>query len=317
MVSTVKKSQAMIPEARWRRNAARWWPMAAAPDSSRGGVAWYGSRSQRRACRAGAAPPGCAGSPMRVLADQPNDKLLQLLVELRSPCCVVWVDPGARDEVAVPAQQRLGLDKKQDQRARLNAASRARSAGWSLGRATWRRSTVSWWRSTRISRSSAASPRASRTSITYRAMVSDWQPRFHVRPCAPSAQPAAGWPTRQPFRALPRRPSQPVQAAPRAGGGGPEVCRLQWSRVSCGAWRRRVSLSSALRRCAGPPALPPRAPAPSPRPWERTRHGAVDPAFGSWPPDDGRRCHHRLGGSVAGHLTGGRAGCAQPVGRRH
>jgi hypothetical protein len=107
-------------------------------------------------------------APARVLAGQPNDQLLQLLVELRSPCCVVWVGPGARDEAAVPAQQRLGLDKKQDQRergrARLNAASGARSAGWGLGRATRRRSTVSWWRSTRISKSLAASPRASRTS---------------------------------------------------------------------------------------------------------------------------------------------------------
>ena len=55
---------------------------------------------------------------------------------------------------------------KQDQRARgrtrLIAASRARSAGSSLGCGVWRCRTASWWRSTRISSSLAASRRASR-----------------------------------------------------------------------------------------------------------------------------------------------------------
>jgi hypothetical protein len=36
MVSTVKKSHAMIPVACWRRNAAKWWPPAVVPDPARG-----------------------------------------------------------------------------------------------------------------------------------------------------------------------------------------------------------------------------------------------------------------------------------------
>jgi hypothetical protein len=61
-----------------------------------------------------------------------------------------------------------GLTRKQDHTdlgsMRLTAASSARSAGSNRGREIWRRRTLSWWRSTRISRSLAASPRASSTS---------------------------------------------------------------------------------------------------------------------------------------------------------
>ena len=177
MVSTVKKSQAMIPEACWRRNARQAVADGRGPDPSRG-VAWCGSRSQRPACRAGAAPPRMRWSPpARVLAGQPNDQLLQLLVELRSPCCVVGVGPLERDKAAVPAQ-RLGLTRKPDQRepdrARLNAASRA-VGRLEPGTCDLAAEHASWWRSTRSSKSLAASPRASRTS--------SWMERHSARLC--------------------------------------------------------------------------------------------------------------------------------------
>src|SRR5215212_6088461 len=57
------------------------------------------------------------------------------------------------------------LTSKHDQRAlgstRLTAASRVRSVGSRLGHGSWRPSTPSWLPSTRISKSLAASPRAS------------------------------------------------------------------------------------------------------------------------------------------------------------
>jgi len=73
-----------------------------------------------------------------------------------------------RSSVGASRSSVSGLTNKHDQRdlgsTRLTAASSARSAGSSLGRGSWRRSTVSWWRSTSSSKSLAASPRASSTS---------------------------------------------------------------------------------------------------------------------------------------------------------
>src|SRR4029450_104176 len=105
-------------------------------------------------------------APGGVLGGQTDDQLLDLRVERGTPASTMRVGPGAGDQPAVPAQQRLRLDQEHDQRARgsrrLIAASRARSAGSNLGRGTWRRSTASWWRRTSSSRSLAASPRGSR-----------------------------------------------------------------------------------------------------------------------------------------------------------
>jgi hypothetical protein len=53
-------------------------------------------------------------------------------------------------------------------RTRLKAASKARSAVPSLGRATWRPSTWSWWRSTRISTSFQCSERKRSASSSSR-----------------------------------------------------------------------------------------------------------------------------------------------------
>jgi hypothetical protein len=87
------------------------------------------------------------------------------------------IGPCTGDQTAVPAQHRVRFDDEAGPAGRgsmrLIAVSRARSAGSSLGRGTWRRRTVSWWRSTRISRSLAASPRLYR--------VSSWMVRHSVR----------------------------------------------------------------------------------------------------------------------------------------
>jgi hypothetical protein len=58
-----------------------------------------------------------------------------------------------------------GVTRKIDQwergSPRLSAARIARSAGWNSARLTWRRSTLSWWRTTAISTSLACSLEAS------------------------------------------------------------------------------------------------------------------------------------------------------------
>jgi hypothetical protein len=115
MVWTVKKSQATIPEACWRRSAR---PAVADGCGRIHPVAWRGADRGRRDPHAEPEqlPPDALVAPARVLAGQPNDQLLQLLVELRSPCCMVWAGLGAREKAAVPAQQRLGPDKKENQR---------------------------------------------------------------------------------------------------------------------------------------------------------------------------------------------------------
>jgi hypothetical protein len=154
----------------------------------RGPSSWY--RVKPMAAQRGA-DPGCRDphaeaqqlaldalvAPARVLLGQADDELLDLLVELGSARSAVGIGPGAGEEPSVPAQERLGLHKEARPagagNTRLTQASRARSAGWSLGRATWRRSIVSWWRRTRISRSLAASVRASSTG--------SWMERQSVR----------------------------------------------------------------------------------------------------------------------------------------
>jgi hypothetical protein len=85
--------------------------------------------------------------------------------------------PTSRPRSRCQRSKVSGLTRKQDQRdrgiVRLTAASKARSAGSSLGRGTCRRGTVSWWRSTRSSRSFVASPRVS--------SASSWMERQSVR----------------------------------------------------------------------------------------------------------------------------------------
>jgi hypothetical protein len=109
-------------------------------------------------------------APGRVLPGQADDQPLHRWVQRRPAGVAVRVGPCPGDQPPMPAQQRLGLDEQarppgSGQHA-LTAASRARSAGSSLGHGVWRRRT-------RISRSLAASPRASRAS--------SWMERHSVR----------------------------------------------------------------------------------------------------------------------------------------
>ena len=88
------------------------------------------------------------GAPGRVLLGQADDQPLHLWVQ-RGPAGVAGrVGPGAGDQRRCQPNSVSGWTNKQDQRARgsprLTAASRARSAGSSLGHGVWRRSTMSW-----------------------------------------------------------------------------------------------------------------------------------------------------------------------------
>jgi hypothetical protein len=102
-------------------------------------------------------------APAWVRLGQADDQLLGLLVQQWPARLAVRV--GQAPATRRRCQPSNGVANKHDQRARgstrLAAASSARSAGSSLGAGVCRRSTATWWRSTRISRSLAASPRAS------------------------------------------------------------------------------------------------------------------------------------------------------------
>jgi hypothetical protein len=86
--------------------------LAAALDPACDGAAWCGSRSPRRAGRAGWFALDALVAPVRVLPGQADDQLLQLLVQWRSPRSAVRVGPRAGDQASVPAQQRLGLHEE-------------------------------------------------------------------------------------------------------------------------------------------------------------------------------------------------------------
>src|SRR5215218_10682064 len=113
IVSTVKKSQARIPAACWRRNARQ--TRCSAPG--------------RRVKTVGAQnPPDRAGrhptpepqelavdplvAPPRILASKPHDQLLRLVGYRRPSVGGGGVGPATGHHAPVPAQQRLGPHKK-------------------------------------------------------------------------------------------------------------------------------------------------------------------------------------------------------------
>jgi hypothetical protein len=51
-------------------------------------------------------------APARILLGEADDELLDAVVERRSPLSMTRVGPGACNEAAVPAQQRLGLHEE-------------------------------------------------------------------------------------------------------------------------------------------------------------------------------------------------------------
>jgi hypothetical protein len=55
--------------------------------------------------------PEALVAPAWVLPGQADDQVLELQVEWRSPGCAGRVGPGAGDQAAMPAQQRLRLDE--------------------------------------------------------------------------------------------------------------------------------------------------------------------------------------------------------------
>ena len=113
MVSTVKKSQARMPAACWRRNARQ----VVAVGRGAGVEPVAAQRGADRGCRDPDAEPeqlalDALVAPAWILPRQADDQLLQLLVKWRSPGSAVRVGPGAGDEPPVPAQQRLRPDEK-------------------------------------------------------------------------------------------------------------------------------------------------------------------------------------------------------------
>jgi hypothetical protein len=87
-------------------------------------------------------------APAGVLPGQPDDQLLHVLVKRWPAGLAVRVGPGAGDQSAVPAQQRLGLDEEagpagSGERA-ADGGKEGSVGGSSLGLGTWRRSTASW-----------------------------------------------------------------------------------------------------------------------------------------------------------------------------
>ena len=118
-VSTVKKSQATIPAACWRRNACQEVPVRRGAGSSP-------CRRSDRADRGGRDPDaepcaarlGCAGSPS---AGSPWPGGRSAAARPRSsggrPVSRVRVGPRAGDQPPVPAQQRSGLTRKHDHSA--------------------------------------------------------------------------------------------------------------------------------------------------------------------------------------------------------
>jgi hypothetical protein len=134
----------------------RWWPWAAVPGPARDAAASCGSRWPRPARPGAAARLGCAGSP-----------------SAGSP----W--PGGRSAAARPGSAvagRSGVGRSRCRQPGADASaatSLAAPRSTTSGRGVWQRSTASWWRSTRISRSLAASPRARSTS--------SWMERHSVK----------------------------------------------------------------------------------------------------------------------------------------
>src|SRR5215213_4889252 len=113
MVSTVKKSQATIPAACWRRNARQVVVVGRGAGSS----PWR--RSVVRIVVAETETPRCWSSPLirwypqaRVLPGQANDQLYHVLIQRWSAGLVVRVDRCAGHQASVPAQQRLRPDEE-------------------------------------------------------------------------------------------------------------------------------------------------------------------------------------------------------------
>jgi hypothetical protein len=105
-----------------------------------------------------AAHPGCVGAPTRDFrrpAAAPDHGPARR--QVAGPGSRVRVRPSPGDQLTVPAQQ----GRRGDEERRPTVAGQqprqyrqhTRSAGWRSGRCTWRRRTVTWWRSTSISAS--------------------------------------------------------------------------------------------------------------------------------------------------------------------
>src|SRR6516165_5345631 len=92
-----------------------------------------------------------AVAPSWVLLRQAQDERGGALCDAWTTGSIVRVGPALGDEVPVPAQERCRLNEEASETvagsSRASPASTARSAGSSAGLWTWRRRTVTSWRS--------------------------------------------------------------------------------------------------------------------------------------------------------------------------
>jgi hypothetical protein len=124
------------------------WPPLAGPDRPHDVEALRGSRLPRLPCQAVGVALDALITPARILAGQADDQLRDVGIQLRPGRCTMGIGPGTCDQPPMPAKQRFGLDEEAGpagsrQRAAEGGEHRP-VAGSSLGRGTWRPSTLSW-----------------------------------------------------------------------------------------------------------------------------------------------------------------------------
>jgi hypothetical protein len=115
--STVKRSQASVVAACWRRNERHLGPSRCAPAGHRRTRARCARASPRRRSPACAARRRSARSPAAVLARQPQDQGAHLSVDRWPAGTPVRIRPMSGDEPPVPAQQRLRFHREGSPRA--------------------------------------------------------------------------------------------------------------------------------------------------------------------------------------------------------
>jgi hypothetical protein len=112
-----------------------------------------------------------------MLLGQADDQPLHLVLQRRPACLAMRIGPGTGDQSTVPPQEGLRLDQEAGPAGPVQHAADGGERG-PIGRrklGSWELAvqTASWWRSTRISRSLAALPRAS--------IASSWMERQSAR----------------------------------------------------------------------------------------------------------------------------------------
>jgi hypothetical protein len=109
----MKKSQAMIPAACWRRNDRQLVGARRGAGPEAVGAQHPPDRAGRHAtAKAQQLAVDALVAPSRVLAGKPDDELLDVVRERRPSHAGARVGPAPANHAPVPAQQRLGLHQE-------------------------------------------------------------------------------------------------------------------------------------------------------------------------------------------------------------